>query len=319
MPFNNSFLSFGDLRSCKVFFLFLFFISLFFLANSSYGVINWIFNPRVGYQLHRIGNGHLYALATSFLSVSYIFSLLTSSKSKSIAITITIYIFYAYFLGSKGTILSFFAAGLIFLWFAKSKYLTYFIFYGLPIIFTILLFNLYLSYSEDFNIVSIVSYFDHYKNASDYYNAYFLDEIPLFNGEMLLTSWWKYIPRALFDTKPFTYGPLLVNEYFFPGQAELTNTPAFAGAVDSFADFGIFGVVLYSFFSSEFIVIAFCSFLLFNYPGINFYKVSILMCTILFVFFGPAFGVFFQGPIYILLIIFIVFLIFFIKIFRRKI
>ena len=45
----------------------------------------------------------------------------------------------------------------------------------------------------------------------------------------------------------------LVNEHFFPGAAEATHTPAFGGPVPYFADFGLIGVIVYSFFNFQLI------------------------------------------------------------------
>ncbi len=45
------------------FFLLIFLLALFALANADYGVVNWLLNPRMGYQFYRTGQGHWYHVA----------------------------------------------------------------------------------------------------------------------------------------------------------------------------------------------------------------------------------------------------------------
>ena len=94
----------------------------------------------------------------------------------------------------------------------------------------------------------VLSYFDYYVNSALYYKEYYSGKIDLFNGKIFFSDFWSLIPRGLFPNKPYVYGITHVNEYFFPGEAEQTNTPAFGGPINYFADFGIFGVIFLTFF-----------------------------------------------------------------------
>src|SRR5450830_969921 len=300
----------------KVFFLFVFGISLFLVANAEFGLLNWLQNPREGYQLYRTGNGQWYALAESALSASFLFAVLANPSPPSVVISTIIYIILGFFLGSKGMLLSFFVTGLVFLWFLKWKHLNRVIILGMPVLFTLLLFNLYLALADQFDLQAIFEYFDYYKNAADYYRGYLSGEINLFHGDVLLTSLWSYVPRGIFPDKPIVYGILHVNEIFFPGQAELTNTPAFGGAVETFADFGVFGVILFGVLSTQSIVYALFSYLIFRKPGVSFQRVTLASVLLLLVQFVPTFGVYFPGGLYLILLLFVILVM---RIIRRRI
>jgi hypothetical protein len=64
--------------------MFFFFVSLFFfymLANTSFSIIQWVKEPRTGYQFHRTGAGHFYALFLLSLSISFTLVLLYTKKT----------------------------------------------------------------------------------------------------------------------------------------------------------------------------------------------------------------------------------------------
>jgi hypothetical protein len=176
---------------------------------------------------------------------------------------------------------------------------------GAPLLFALLLINLFLALGDAFELQSILEYFDYYKNAADYYNAHFKGELPLFWGDVTLSSLWSYVPRALAPDKPAVYGILLVNEHFFPGAAELTNTPAFGGAVEQYADFGVLGVLVFGFFSAQAVLTALISYLLFIRPGMKMQHVSVGTLALLLVQYAPAFGSFLPSALYLLLLGFV--------------
>lgn len=303
LPFKNLVLSRRDLNRGEIFFLLVFCLALFFVANAEFGIINWILNPREGYQLYRTGNGQWYALAESALSVSFLLALLANPSPRSVMLSSIYYLALGYLLGSKGMLLSFFVTGLVFLWFLKWKHLNRVIVFGMPLLFMLLLFNLYLALADQFDLQAIFEYFDYYKNAADYYRGYLKGEINLFYGDVLLSSFWSYVPRGLVVDKPVVYGILHVNEIFYPGQAELTNTPAFGGAVEQFADFGVIGVVIFGLFSTQSIMNAFFFYLIFRKPGVNFQRVTLATVLLLLVQFVPTFGTYFPGGLYLILLI----------------
>lgn len=309
LPLQSLLLRPAGLKRASIGLLFAFAIFFLLLAGAEFGVVNWLANPREGYQLYRTGQGHWYALALSCLSASFLLALLARANPKAILILTMIYASLSYLLGSKGTLLAFFVTGLVFLWFLGWKYLATVFLIGTPILFTALIFNLFLALGDGFDLLAILEYFDYYKNAADYYREHLAGRLPLYWGEVSLSSIWAYAPRALFPDKPVVYGILLINEVFYPGQAELTNTPAFGGAVEQYADFGLAGVLLFGFFSTQALLTALMSHLIFKRPGINLQAVSGATLVLMLVQFAPAFGNFFPGWLYLALLTVIVLLV----------
>lgn len=281
----------------------IFVISFLLLASAEFGLVNWLINPREGYQLYRTGQGHWYALAVSFLSASYLLSFLARPQPRQLLFSTILHLVAAYFLGSKGIMLSLFGATLVFLWFLRWRHLNKLLILGTPLVFGLLLFNLYLALLDTFDLQAIFEYFDYYKNAADYYRGYFEGQFQLFWGEVAWSSLWGYVPRAIWPDKPSVYGILLVNEIFYPGQAEMTNTPAFGGAVEQFADFGVIGVLVYGLVSAQSILTALLSYLLFRRPGFDLHRVTMATVMLMLVQFAPAFGSFFPGGLYLMLLV----------------
>jgi hypothetical protein len=290
------------LRSARLCFA-VFGLSFLLLASAEFGLVNWLINPRTGYQLYRTGHGHWYALAVSFLSASYLLSFLARPRPGPLLLTTIPHIVAAYFLGSKGIMLTMFGATLVFLWFLQWRQLNKLLMLGTPLVFGLLLINLYLALLDSFDLQAIFEYFDYYKNAADYYRGFFEGQVDLFGGEVAWSSIWGYVPRAIWPEKPSAYGILLVNEIFYPGQAEMTNTPAFGGAVEQFADFGVVGVVVYGLFSAQSILAALFSYLLFRRPGFDPHRVTVATVMLMLVQFAPAFGSFFPGALYLMLLV----------------
>lgn len=280
-------------------FLILFFIS-FLLLSRNYGLINWILNPRGGYQFGRTGSGVFFALSLLFLSTSYSIALLFCRKNKQVFPISILYLFFVWFLGSKGFLLDFCCFSFIILWARGYKNLNKIIWIGLPIIFVPLLINFGSIELED-----IVKYFDYYVNSTNFYEAYFNGELDYYYGEISISSLWGLVPRALYPDKPFIYGITIINEYFFPGAAENTMTPAFGGPVAEYADFGIVGVVSASIFNWSRFFLLYCYFIIFTKFS---YRKIISNPLLLFAFiyiFAPRFLQFFAFPLSLIMFIFI--------------
>ncbi len=229
----------------SILFFFLFLVSFYLLATKEFGLINWLLNPREGYQLYRLGSGQYWALSVTFLSLSFSFLMLRQSNFFFRIVFFLIYAYFAFLLGSKGLLIEYFIFLMLILWLFKDKYINKIIIIGTPIIITGLLYNFYVSVSE-FNIDSLATYFSYYTNSGMYLKEYFDNKIQLYYGKIFLSDFWSLVPRSIYPNKPFAYGIVLINEYFFPGAAEKTNTPAFGGPIAYFADFGIFGVIIFT-------------------------------------------------------------------------
>lgn len=301
LPFQRVSLGRKDMRRGAFFFLLIFLVALFLLANAEFGIVNWLLNPRMGYQIYRTGQGHWYALATSALSVAFVLTFFARPTAGWLLLNLVVYLGMGYFLGAKTVLLAIFSSTLVFLWFLRWRHLGKLMLVGAPLLFGLLVFNLYLALGEVFELGSIVGYFDYFKNAADYYRSYLSNEIGLFHGEVIMSSLWAYVPRIIWPDKPVVYGILHVNEFFYPGLAQVS-TPAFGGAVEQHADFGVLGVVVFGFFSSQAILTGILSYLIFRRPGISINRVTLATVLLFLVLYAPAFGNFLPGGLYLLLL-----------------
>ena len=91
----------------SIMFYILFFISFYILSSTSFGFINWINDPRTGYQLHRVGVGPFWVFSITFLSISFTLSALYIKKHTSLFILLIFYVYSAFLLGSKGLVLEY--------------------------------------------------------------------------------------------------------------------------------------------------------------------------------------------------------------------
>jgi len=299
MPFQHVLFKSRGLRSSSRFFLLVFIFSLFMVASAEFGFLNWLLNPRVGYQFYRAGQGHWYALATSAISVSFVLAFLARPTAGNLLCIAAFYLGLGYLLGTKGALLAIFTTTIVFLWFLSWRHLGKLLLIGMPLIFGLMTLNLYFAFEDGIELQSIVAYFDHFKNGADYYRGYLNQEVDLFHGEVVMSSLWAYVPRVFWPDKPWVYGITLVNEVFYPGQAELTHTPAFGGAVEQFADFGPFGVLLFGFFSSKAILTGLLSYLIFRKPGLSLSRVTLSTVMLILVQYAPAFGSFLPTGLYL--------------------
>jgi len=303
LPFQRVTLDRRDMLRGSRLFLLVFCAALFALANAEFGVLNWFQNPRTGYQLYRAGQGHWYALATSALSVSFVLAFLARPRAGYLLLNLVVYLVLGYFLGSKAMLLSIFTATLVFLWFLRWRHIGKLILAGAPLLFGLLVINLYLALGDSFELASIIGYFDYLRNAADYYRSYLNNELELFYGQVAISSLWGYVPRVLWPDKPTVYGILYINEYFYPGLAGMSHTPAFGGAVEQHADFGPLGVVVLGFFSTQAILTGLMSYLIFRRPGLRFGHITLATILLMLVQYAPSFGSFLPGGLYLLVLL----------------
>jgi len=307
----------ADLRRLSRLFFLLYLAAFVILAIRTGGVGSWLSDIRGSYIEKREGNGLFYAAAVSFLSISYFFEGISSSRSRGFALRSLIYFGAIYVLGSKGFVLQFFIFSLIIFHRQGQVNIGRVLLIGLPAAFTLLLIN-FASQREALDFSGVAEYFDYYPNAAMYYADYFRGAISLFHGEVILTSFWEYVPRSFFPDKPFVYGILKVTEIYYPGGAESGNTPAFQGAVPQFADFGVPGVLFFALFNWVPLV---------YFAGLRYALQSrfilsqgpmtgrtIVVCLLLF---APSFGSFLPLGLVILLLLFIVALSKFLQMARR--
>jgi hypothetical protein len=290
----------------SMFFYILYILFFVLLSQHSFGFVNWIKNPREGYQFHRVGAGGFWVIAISCLSVSFFTYTIFAKSIAKIFISLPFYVCSALLLGSKGVVLDFGIYFMIILWLRKYKHLRKVFLVGVPLIMTLLIFSFIINIEEGNNLEEIVKYFDYYVNSANYYKAYFQGELPLFQGKIISTQFWSFLPRALFPEKPFVYGVLHINEFLFPGAAEETHTPGLGGPVAYFGDFGIWGVVLLTLFD-PFIFLNYL-FLFILYKNLTLVKIlnNNYLYFILMWFVAPSFLFYMYFPLNILFFIFVI-------------
>ena len=294
-----------SIKRISLFLISLSVLSLLSLMLLTTGVFEWIFNIRESYQFSRKGYGFLYALSVNLLSVAFFLNLLSKKilKFRHLIIFLPLLVLF----GSKGMLI-FFALGFFLMYFIKPGKINLFFI----IISIVLLFYLFLAFltrnSVDLNW--FISYFDAYENATLYYDAYLSGKIDLFYGEGFISSFYHNIPRLFYEDKPFVYGHLLVNEFFYPGAAEAGHTPSFSGGVKSFYDFGWF-FVLFVFLDLDMFLLA-LSIIFYNY--FLRYKYSsyfpVLPLLMILPMFSPQFGKYLTVPLSVMFFLFISFLLY---------
>lgn len=306
---NYNFLSF--------FFFFLFIINFYLLASKEFGVLNWLLNPRQGYQLFRMGAGQYWVLSVSFLSLSFSLIMLSHMSFFKRTFLFILFSYFAFLLGSKGMLIEYLVFFMLILWLFKDKHFNQLIFIGGPVVIFGLLYNFYTTVSQ-FNIDSLASYFTYFTNSGMYLKEYCNNQINLFYGKIFLSDLWALVPRSIYPNKPFSYGIVLINEYFFPGAAEQTNTPAFGGPIAYFADFGILGVVLFTLFNPISIVrIVLHIKLLINFD-IKFILNNNLFFLLFILFYSPYLFILIPFPLNLFLILFVFFIFVFYSLFYKK-
>ncbi len=290
----------------SVSFFLLSFISFLQLTQNTIGIIDWIKDPRTGYQFYRVGNGHFYALALLFITFSYIINTMYSKGGLLDLIKQLLYGFMFYIFGSKQIIIGFFSIFLITKWFKSPKTVKYSLILVVSAMSLLLIANFGSSSTKE-----ITGYFDYHNNSAMVYE-WFSHSERRFNGEILSTQFWQLVPRGIYPDKPFVYGDILLREIFWPGAAENTHTPGMAGPVNWYGDFGVSGVLFSSIFQFNAIISAFLT--VFLLKKIKEKKTKDFLFLISFSFlFSEIFMKFFVFPMNILMILVLFILSFIIK------
>ena len=227
------------LQIAAAFFVALCFVSFVLTSSLGYGTINWIINPRAGYQGFRDSVGPFYAMMTTSLSVGAFLALLAVRRSRIKIVLVVIALMpLAYLTGSKGVILTLFIlAAEIYLFTFRRIPLWALAAAAIPVAALMLIqFG-----SADF--VDVFSYFDYYFNTTMIYDALTTNHLSYFGGAVTLSDYWGLVPRGLYPDKPYVYGGVMLSDLIYPGSAALGSTVGFGGPINAFADFGIGGVI----------------------------------------------------------------------------
>ena len=225
---------------------FIVFLLVFLVLGITSGVgIEWITNTRDAYQYHRASVGIWWSLAQATLMLTYICALFRWGKASSrILLYVLIFAFLASFLGSKASMLAYPVIAVFFYHFVRKPLSTRMI---LTVSFILVMSTLALQIYQRTasSLLDTFLYFDYFRVSANFIGKF--QEFGGFHyGSISLSNIWYYVPRTVYPNKPFGYGQMQVAEFLFPGAAEQSGfTPGFMQWVAGYADFGIFGVILY--------------------------------------------------------------------------
>jgi oligosaccharide repeat unit polymerase len=229
---------------------------VYLTRRSGLGLLPWLLDPRYGYQYHRVGLGHLYVASLAIWNFIFLYFLFFKVKKVAHLISATIaFVSVLYFYGSKGLVVFAVLESVVYYNFFinKIKLCRALILFGLIVAVFSFIFSLYSRQNTDvFLGTKILRYADYYNNARMFF-ADFDEDFEYAYGKEYLSGLWKYVPRAAYSNKPFSYGIVkYVVEKYYPGAGESGHTPAFGGPVESYLNFGFTGVILIGFIAGYF-------------------------------------------------------------------
>ena len=251
----------------------------------------FLFDPRKGYQYFRDGVGVFWAFYITFISAMFYF-LCIRRKISLLKIFIFAYLFYL--TGSKQLVVSV----------LMFSYIAYYVHFGeidrrVTVLLGVAAITLFLMLFGQFGaeenlIVRLTRYFDFVRNASRVFEDYANGALDFQLGQIWLSSFWSYVPRALFPDKPYAYGATYVLEMYYPGLAETGHTPSFGPLTTEFVDFGWLGGVVYAFTDvNTLLKLTGLIFLMKN----RVHERSTLTQTLVLFSFTPAFGFHIPTPV----------------------
>lgn len=198
-----------------------------------------IVDPRIAYQNYRAGIGFIWAGYIFLISVWVVVRIFNKKQFLSTFIVAT---FFYYFSGSKALIF----LGVLPILASPSlsiKNRIQLILVAVPIgaIGFLILFS---QFSADDNIIDrLIVYFDMFAQSKKIFEDYDNGIWEFRHGEIYISSLWQYVPRFLYENKPYAWGATSLIAHYYPGMAETGHTPSFGLYTVDFADFGYFGFI----------------------------------------------------------------------------
>jgi hypothetical protein len=225
------------------------------------------FDPRIGYQNYRKGNGHLWAFSIFFITLSFVIITSTYNRVRPLTLVTITYLGLIYLCGSKGVLLNIiFFVLFIYIWkFNLAEKNARRVLYFCSASILLLVFSNFFGIGSGYapKLSSVLRYFDQFVVGNRLYEDSLTTDFSFRWGEVWLTSLWEFFPRAIFADKPFAYGTTLVLEHYYPGMAERGGTPSFGLFSNFYFDFGPFAFIRL-FLSAEYIATCVALLLLFN-------------------------------------------------------
>lgn len=238
----------AHLRRLSILFFAFFVFSFIVLMYLSGAGTLWLTDSRVAYQDYRNGVGVFYAITTSLLSLSYVFSLyMYDNKNLFFVKTLPLTLFFsacAFFLGSKSLIMGFFVIMLVY----YSYHVRPFRLWQVVVLFFAFLLSVsFLQFIQGTaqTTQDTILYANYFSTTTDFLRRFSEGEFSFQFGNVWISNVWGYVPRILYPNKPYEYGQLLINKVIFPGAAEIGHSPGLLPWAAQYLDFGRLGVVIY--------------------------------------------------------------------------
>jgi oligosaccharide repeat unit polymerase len=227
------------------------FLALFFASFALMMILSgvgslWIEESRVAYQLHRRGIGVVYALTTAFLTLGAVFSYFACGNQYSqrfrmapFVVKVLFFLVLSYFMGSKGLMLGIVLIAIVY-YNGCVKRLGFWTLFGSAGLALMSISFLQILQGTAENVEETLLYGNSFHNTAEFIRRFY--EFGFQGGDVLLSDFWSFVPRALVPDKPYEYGALLINKVLLPGAAEATNTPGLLPWAAAYLDFGLWGV-----------------------------------------------------------------------------
>jgi hypothetical protein len=169
---------------------------------------------------------------------------------RKITIVLICLIFILFFSGSKMAILS--TMIILVTMYEEYKRVNYkVLFISSILVFVLLLFYHFSQTLQNQNkniFDTALSYFDVYRQQTMALELFVSGKMDYYYGEIALSSWYKVIPRFIWESKPKDFGFALLNYAIYPEFSSDGYMPSF-GLAYSFADFGFASIIFSGFFA----------------------------------------------------------------------
>ena len=210
------------------------------LAIAGGGGALWLTNPRGAYLYYRTGAGQFWLLTAWFQTTALLYYLWARRPGAlHLLVVAGAFVIAAYYLGSKAIILSVGVLAIVYYHFMVRRLGTLrIVLLGVSgaAAFVALLF-----FQGSFaDLAGIATYFENFQITAEFISRF--DEFGFQYGKAWLSSFWFYVPRALYEAKPLEYGSALLQKQLLPGAFEAGYAPGFLTWSLAYLDFGWVGV-----------------------------------------------------------------------------
>jgi hypothetical protein len=210
------------------------------LAITGGGGTLWLSNPRSAYLYNRTGAGQFWLLAAWFQVTAFLYYLWAKRpKGLHLSSVVVVFVSAAFFLGSKAIVLTVGVVAIVYYHFmirplGTLKIIAAGIAGGGAFVWLLFFQGSYADW------IGVASYFENFQLSAEFIGRF--NEFGFQYGKAWLSSFWFFVPRALYAAKPLEYGAILIQKQLLPGAYEAGYAPGFLNWSLSYLDFGWVGV-----------------------------------------------------------------------------